>query len=183
MTKRAGRQTSLGDALGKMVERMDRKTGGAYTAARIAETWASVVGPSIATHTGRPVFRDGELHVATDSAAWATELSAMSESLKDSLNKEIGKPAVRSVRFTVSRSVSVERMREQAEEDTARFYAPDDVQPVALSPEELEEVDRSVSAIKNEALREAARSAAVKHREWSKGTSVAKTPQEPREGL
>lgn len=183
MSARRGKQVSLGEAVERLVGRWDRSSGGALTTARIVELWPLVVGPTIAAHTASPTLRSGELLVLTDSAIWATELSAMGESLRTRLNDELGKPAIRTIRFTVSRQVQQERGREAAEEDTRRFYEPDQTEPVALTSEELAEVESSVAGIQNAALREAARRATVKQREWSKGISASKEPQEPREGL
>lgn len=183
MSARKGRQVSLGEAVDRLVGRLDRSSGGAFTASRIVEIWPQVAGPTIAAHTADPVLRKGELLVHTDSAIWATELSAMSESLRNRLNEELGKPAIRSIKFTVSREVQRMRQREAADADTRSFYEPDLTASVELTSEELQEVERSVASIENEALREAAKRANVKHREWSKGISAAKEPQEPREGL
>ncbi len=174
MTRR-GSETDLGSALGKLVRRLDRKSGGEWRNVRIAELWPEAVGPHIAAHTGRVFLRGNELVVQVDSPIWATELAAMSELLKERLNEAMGKAEVRTIRFTVSRDVSRERRRGQREtEEAAERTAT--VVPVALSDEETARVRESVSAIENDELREAAFRATVKHLEWSKGIQGPKRP-------
>lgn len=134
-----------------------------------------MVGPQIATHSGRVFMRGDEMVVEVDSPIWAAELSAMSEMLRQRVNEALGKDEVSAIRFTVSRGVSRDRRQSEREageaEDRQRL-----VEPVPLTEGELAEVRKSVSAIENEALREAAFRATVKHLEWSRGIEAAKTP-------
>ena len=175
MARRHGSSTDLSSALGKVVRRLDRASGGGWRNVRATEVWPDVVGPTIAGHTGRLFLRGSELVVYVDSPIWAAELAAMSELLRARLNEALGKEDVRSLRFTVSREVSVEqkrRRREQRDVEEGEHR----VEPRPLSEQELDEVRESVSAIENDALREAAFRATVKHLEWSKGIGVPKTP-------
>ena len=171
---RRGTNSDLGSALGKLIKRLDRSSGG-WRNVQASELWPEVVGPQIASHTGRVFLRGGELVVSVDSPIWASELSAMSEMLKERLNSALGKEEVRSVRFSVSREVSVQRMWAEREERDAREHALR-VTPVSLTADELARVRESVSAIDNRELREAAFRATVKHLEWSKGSDVPKEP-------
>jgi hypothetical protein len=172
---RRGSSTDLGSGLGKLVRRLDRSSGGGWRNVRATEVWPDVVGAHIAAHTGRVFLRGDELVVYVDSPIWASELTAMSEMLRGRVNQALGKEDVRSLRFTVSREVSADRARTQkkeseAQEDTHR------VEPAPLTESELEDVRRSVSAIENDTLREAAFRATVKHLEWSKGSEGLKRP-------
>jgi predicted nucleic acid-binding Zn ribbon protein len=57
--------------------------------------WAEIVGPELAAHT-RPVsFRDGEVTVAADSTAWATQVRLLAGVLIRRLNEELGRAAGR----------------------------------------------------------------------------------------
>jgi hypothetical protein len=120
-------------------------------------------------------MRGDEMVVEVDSPIWAAELSAMSEMLRQRVNEALGKDEVRTIRFTVSRGVSRDRRASEREAGEAadRHRL---VEPVPLTKGELAEVRKSVSAIENEALREAAFRATVKHLEWSRGIEAAKTP-------
>jgi Dna[CI] antecedent, DciA len=170
-----GTSTEIGAALGKLVRRLDRSSGGGWRNVRASEVWPDVVGPTIAAHTGRVYLRGDEMVVYVDSAIWAAELAAMSEMLRGRVNQALGKEDVRSIRFAVSREVSVERQRAGREECAAEAEA-HRVEPVPLTQSELEAVRRSVAAIENAELREAAFRATVKHLEWSRGIEGPKTP-------
>lgn len=174
MTKR-GQATGLGPALNKLVNRLDRRSSGGWRNVRVTEIWPDVVGASIAAHTGRLFFRDGELVVYVDSPIWASELGAMSEMLRSRVNQALGKDDVKSIRFTVSREVSNNRRQAQREE-AASEERTQQVATAPLSEEELANVRQSVSGIPDEALREAAFRATVKHLEWSKGIEASKGP-------
>ena len=174
MAKR-GTSTDLGAALGKLVRRLDRTSGGGWRNVRASEVWPDVVGPTISAHTGRVFLRGDELIVSVDSPIWAAELGAMSEMLKGRVNQALGKETVRSIRFAVSREVSTERRRAGREERDADELSRR-VEPVPLTARELEEVRQSVSAIENQELREAAFRATVKHLEWSRGIRGPKGP-------
>ncbi len=174
MAKR-GTSTDLGAALGKLVKRLDRSSGGGWRNVRASEVWPDVVGPTISAHTGRVFLRGGELVVNVDSPIWAAELAAMSETLKARVNQALGKEDVSSIRFAVSREVSAERRRAGREELEADQGA-HRIEPVPLSQTELDAVRESVSAIESAELREAAFRATVKHLEWSKGIEGPKRP-------
>ena len=60
--------------------------------------WAEIVGPELAAHT-RPVsFADGEVTVAADSTAWATQVRLLAGVLVRRLNEELGDGTVTRVR-------------------------------------------------------------------------------------
>ncbi|TLM94638.1 MAG: DUF721 domain-containing protein, partial [Actinobacteria bacterium] len=118
MTKRKGKGLSLADALEVLSHRLDRSSGGKWGTARVESIWPSVVGPQIAAHTGGVHLRGGQLVVLVDSATWASELTTMSELLRGRVNDALGKEAVSSIQFTVSRHVVQQRQREQEAEAT-----------------------------------------------------------------
>lgn len=60
--------------------------------------WAEVVGPDLAAHTRPEAFEDGELVVAADSAAWATQVRLLAPQLLRRLGAELGAGTVRRVR-------------------------------------------------------------------------------------
>ncbi len=173
--RRRGKSTDLGSAVGKLVRRLDRSSGGAWRNVRASEAWPEIAGPLIAAHTGRVFLRGDELVVYVDSPVWASELTAMSEMLRERLNEALGKTEVRTIRFSVSREVSADR-RQLSEKRESEARDTRTVKPVALSEDELAEVRRSVSAIENEELREAAFRATVKHLEWSRGVEAENGP-------
>ncbi|WP_068693596.1 DUF721 domain-containing protein [Thermobifida halotolerans] len=60
--------------------------------------WSQIVGESLAEHVRPQTYADGELVVAVDSAAWATQVRAMSPQLVRRLNEELGHGTVRVIR-------------------------------------------------------------------------------------
>jgi predicted nucleic acid-binding Zn ribbon protein len=59
--------------------------------------WAQIVGPELAAHTTPEGLADGELTVAADSTAWATQLRLLAGELVRRINAELGDGAVRRV--------------------------------------------------------------------------------------
>jgi predicted nucleic acid-binding Zn ribbon protein len=62
--------------------------------------WAQIVGGDLAAHTTPERLTDGELTVAADSTAWATQLRLLSGQLVKRLNAEMGDGTVLRVRVT-----------------------------------------------------------------------------------
>lgn len=60
--------------------------------------WAQIVGSDLAAHTTPERLADGELTVAADSTAWATQLRLLSGQLVKRLNAEMGDGTVLRVR-------------------------------------------------------------------------------------
>jgi predicted nucleic acid-binding Zn ribbon protein len=60
--------------------------------------WAEIVGHDLAAHTRPDSFADGELAVAADSTAWATQVRLLAPMLVKRLNAELGDGSVRRVK-------------------------------------------------------------------------------------
>ncbi|MHB1593998.1 MAG: DUF721 domain-containing protein, partial [Streptosporangiaceae bacterium] len=60
--------------------------------------WAQIVGPDLAAHTVPEHLAEGELVVAADSTAWATQLRLLAADLVRRLNAELGDGSVRRVK-------------------------------------------------------------------------------------
>ncbi|MGD0373641.1 MAG: DciA family protein [Streptosporangiaceae bacterium] len=60
--------------------------------------WAQIVGPELAAHTTPEGLADGELTVAADSTAWATQVRLLAAQLVRRLNAELGDGAVKRVK-------------------------------------------------------------------------------------
>lgn len=69
--------------------------------------WAEIVGADLASHTQPESLRDGELTVAADSTAWATQLRLLAAQLVRRLNAELGDGTV--LRVKVRGPVSATR--------------------------------------------------------------------------
>lgn len=178
-----GKQVSLGGALDSLSKRFGRNGGDGYLQSRLAAEWDDVAGPSVAQHTTGAHLRSGEFVVFVDSPVWATELSALAGPYRDELNRRVGKNAVRSMRFAVSKRVESRRKQEAVEQRTRDFYAEDAHEPVPLTPEEAEQVASSVRSIPDPKLRDAVYRATVAGMQWRKGLEAAEGREKPREGL
>jgi hypothetical protein len=181
--RKQGRQTGLNRALDGVIRRLDRKSGGAYTAARVMLAWERIAGDGIAKHTTGAHLRDGVLVVFVDNNAWATQYTAMAEQYRTSINEELGENLVTSLRFIVSRKVAEEHRLKREEVETEEFYREDDVPSVPLSGNEMAQIESSVGEIPDAELREAVLRATVKDLEWKKGLALRNAPQERRESL
>ena len=170
-----GREIRLGDALGPLLRRMDR--GGGMAAARVAEEWPGAAGPEIARHTSGVFLRNGVLVVYVDSPIWATELSALHETLRTALNARLGQELVSAIRFTVSRKVEDQRTRLEAESKVDESYTEDVVESVTLSEAEVAQVRSSASVIRDERLREVVIRATIKDLEWKRGIALRDTAE------
>jgi predicted nucleic acid-binding Zn ribbon protein len=70
----------------------------AAAAGSVFGRWEEIVGPELAAHTRPDGFEDGELTVAADSTAWATQVRLLAATLVRRLNTELGDGAVRRVK-------------------------------------------------------------------------------------
>ena len=70
------------------------------TEARLFADWAGLVGPEIAGHCEPVSLRDGELRIAAQSTAWATQLRLMASSILAALRAELGPDVVRRLHVT-----------------------------------------------------------------------------------
>lgn len=148
---------------------------GKRQSAAAVNVWADVVGPDISSHTkGFALREDRELQIFVDSAAWANQLSLMSSELQERLNARLGEDSVRSLRFTVSKKVNDAIVQAAQAEHVQEFYAIDPTTPAPLSQVELSQARAVASAIKDEALREAALKAMIKDLELKKGGRTKK---------
>lgn len=60
--------------------------------------WATIVGPDLAMHTRPESFDDGEVLIAADSTAWATQVRLLARTLVRRLNEELGEGTVKKVK-------------------------------------------------------------------------------------
>jgi hypothetical protein len=121
--------------------------------AEIVAVWPESVGPGIAGHAWPArLSRDGTLHVATDSAAWAFELTQLAPVMLERLRQRLPAAAPGGLRFAVGRVP-------EPPAETARAGHPPPPQPTA----EDRELARSLTAgLADDELRElVARAAAA----------------------
>ena len=64
----------------------------------VFSNWGQIVGPDLAAHTRPDGLADGELVIAADSTAWATQVRLLASALVRRLNSELGAGTVRRVK-------------------------------------------------------------------------------------
>jgi hypothetical protein len=184
--KRLRTTRSMSSLAEGIVERLDRSEEGKERA-RAVSAWRQAAGLEVFAHARGFALRDRELLVFVDSPIWANELSVLSEHYRTAVNERLGKEAVGSIRFAVSKRVSVETRYEEEDEAAEADRVLDRVEPIPLTATEREQVSLMAQAVKTEKLRESVIAAAIAHQEWRKGiearNAAEKAVQRATEGL
>lgn len=90
------------ERIGADVDRELRRFGPGAGTAELAAVWPAAVGDGIARHAWpERLGRDGTLHVATESATWAFELTHLAPRLLARLQEALPKGAPKALRFAV----------------------------------------------------------------------------------
>ena len=88
------------DLLASEIRRELARFGPAAGMAAIVEAWPAAVGPEIARNAWPSrLGRDGALHVAASSSAWAFELTQLATEIHGRLRTALGGDAPRALRF------------------------------------------------------------------------------------
>jgi len=142
----------VSDLIGDDVRRELSRFGPAAGMAEVLAAWPSAVGEGIARNAWPArIGRDGTLHVAVTSSAWAFELGAHGAEILGRLRETLGGDAPAALRFTPG------PVPEPAPED-----APEAAAAVPEPTEaELAEAARAAASIEEPELRELVRRAAA----------------------
>jgi hypothetical protein len=98
------RRAGLPEGLGTAVRRELARLGPGATLGPITEAWADAVGPAVAANAWPArVSRDGTLHIATASSAWAFELTQLESTVRERLRERLGDAAPPKLAFAVGR--------------------------------------------------------------------------------
>lgn len=137
---------SLPDPIGAEIRRELQRFGPAGTLGEIVAGWPAAVGPAIAANAwpGR-IARDGTLHVATGSSAWAFELTQLCDDVLARLREHLGEACPPAIRFAVGPLPESGATGEEVRDRTVP-------KPTA---EQAEASERIAAAIEDQALREA----------------------------
>ena len=95
---------SFPEPIGEGVRRELKRFGPTGAMAEIVRAWPGVVGEAIARNAWPArVSRDGTLHVATSSSAWAFELGLLEPDMRARLSTALGPDAPTGLRFAPGR--------------------------------------------------------------------------------
>jgi hypothetical protein len=140
------------ERIGDAVRRELGRFGPAGGMAEIVEAWPAAVGDSIARNAWPArVSRDGTLHIATSSSAWAFELGLLEADIRGRLESALGTDTPPSLRFAPGRLP--EPPAESAEHRPAA--------PPEPSPEDRQEAAHLAASIEDEKLRKIVAKAAA----------------------
>lgn len=152
------------ERIGDGVKRELGRFGAAGAMAEVVEAWPGLVGEQIARNAWPArIARDGTLHVATSSSAWAFELGQLAPELLERLRARLAAAAPRGLRFAPGKLPDA--TDPEAERTARRVPEP--------APEHLELAAALTEAIEDESLREVvAKTAAKSLARGSDGRSV-----------
>lgn len=140
------------EPLGEELRRELGRLGPAGAIGEVVEAWPGAVGPAIAANAWPArIARDGTLHVATSSSAWAFELTHLSATVRERLSERLGPAAPAVLRFAPG------RLPEPGPEGVESFTR---TVPIP-SPAARAAAEQVASEIEDPALREAVARAAA----------------------
>jgi hypothetical protein len=138
--------TRLPEPIGGEVRRELGRFGPESGLGEIVAAWPAAVGAAIAANAWPArVARDGTLHIAVSSSAWAFELTQLSGTVLVQLRKHLGDACPAALRFAVGPLPERGAESEQVRERTAP----------RVTPMHLAEAERMAAEIADPALREA----------------------------
>jgi hypothetical protein len=92
------------EPLGHELRRELTRLGPAGAIGEVVEAWPEAVGKAIAANAWPArIARDGTLHVATSSSAWAFELTQLEATVRERLSERLGTTAPAALRFSPGR--------------------------------------------------------------------------------
>jgi hypothetical protein len=140
----------LPEPIGDDIRRVLRGFGPESALADVVAGWPEAVGPGIAANAWPArIARDGTLHVATSSSAWAFELTQLADSVLARLQEHVPTECPTSLRFAVG------PLPETGSESSSSETVP------KPNEEALAEGARIAASIGDEGLREAVAKAAA----------------------
>jgi predicted nucleic acid-binding Zn ribbon protein len=140
------------EPIGEDVRRELKRFGPTGAMAEIVRAWPSTVGEAIARNAWPArVARDGTLHVATSSSAWAFELGLLEADIRGRLAVALGADAPRSLRFAPGRLPEPEASKPDRRH----------VRPRRPSADDRREAERLAARIDDENLRKVVARAAA----------------------
>jgi predicted nucleic acid-binding Zn ribbon protein len=140
------------EPIGKGVRRELKRFGPSGAMAEIVRAWPAAVGDAIARNAWPArVARDGTLHVATSSSAWAFELGLLEADIRGRLATALGADAPKGLRFAPGRLPEPESPKPD----------PKLGRPPRPSSDDRREAERVAATIEDENLRKVVARAAA----------------------
>jgi len=147
----------------------------AANAALIEEMWADVVGPAAAAHCRPAGLRGTVLLAEAEGGPWVQEISARRGRFIAEINRRLGGHVVTELRVTqtaIPFPAAAEGGAQPAGGEPGGEAAAG-----ALSPAELDAVERAVAEINDPEIREGARRTMISQLKWRRGRPEAGPPE------
>jgi hypothetical protein len=129
----------LGDEFARELGRVGEAGGGSTVMPQIVEVWPDTVGKTIARNAWPArVARDGTLHVATESSAWAFELQQLEADILGRLRAVLAGDAPSGLRFAVGKLPELGAEDVHAERRPTREPTPEEYELAAALASQIE---------------------------------------------
>jgi predicted nucleic acid-binding Zn ribbon protein len=146
-------RSSFPEPIGEEVRRELKRFGPGGAMAEIVRVWPELVGAAVARNAWPArVGRDGTLHVATSSSAWAFELGLHEADIRSRLAKSLGEDAPTGLRFAPGRipeppSPAPDPGRTQGPKPSTRDRAEADRLAASIDDENLRKLVAKAAAV------------------------------------
>lgn len=118
--KRQSQLDNAANVLHKLLQSGDSPLADQFIRWRLWNSWETVVGQEVAKHTTPVSYLQGTLYIWVENASRMQELTFLVRPLRDKINKHVGRPYVKFIRFTLDRK-SVPQPQDP-ESETMRDY-------------------------------------------------------------
>lgn len=99
--KKSKKFTHIGEILQLTLKDCRRETN--ETLATLGAYWTEVVGETLGAHSSPAAMKGAELLVHVSSSVWLQEMRFLKDDLMDALNRLLGRPLVKDIRFKVGK--------------------------------------------------------------------------------
>lgn len=101
--KRNGELTPSSDVLQSLLESPENPLADQFLRWRLWARWVEILGNSIGDNTAPVGYNRGCLIVWVKSSSWMQQITFMSGDIISAINKSLGRPFVRRIRYTLDR--------------------------------------------------------------------------------
>jgi hypothetical protein len=142
--------------IGTILERTIKKLGleAKLKESKIWEVWDDAVGAVVARNAQPESFRNRVLFVTVSSSAWMQQLQFLKEQIVEKLNQSLGKTIIKRISFRLGTIPSPSPLESEIKEESSR--------PQEIDPEDIERIEKTVSALKDDETKELVRNLMVR---------------------
>ena len=101
--KREARLTAAADVLQGLLQNSKSHLSDGFLRWRVEQEWREIVGEMISEQTAPCAFENGTLFIWVRHSVWMQQLYFFQESIKEKVNKHVGREWAKDVKLTLSR--------------------------------------------------------------------------------